>query len=76
MILPLDASRAPPHPSLALLDELISEHGARRTILALLSALARRRARLPRADAHLGPHMARDIGLWADPPSKRHWDLR
>lgn len=56
------------------LDALIARHGSVRVILAMLSALTKRKARKSNG-FHLSDHLRRDIGLHADQP--RHlWERR
>ena len=56
------------------LDALIARHGSARVILAMLSALTKRKARKA-ARYPLSDHLRRDIGLHVEPPLQL-WERR
>lgn len=65
------------HPPSITIESLIARHGAWRILTTVLAALVRRRKKLPDLwEAGISDHLRRDIGLWPEPKSPRHWDVR
>ena len=64
------------HPPTAVIERLLAEHGALRVLGALLRVLVcRDRHRAHNLD-DLSGHVRRDIGLPAEPSSRKYWELR
>jgi uncharacterized protein YjiS (DUF1127 family) len=64
-------------PPLAVLENLIADHGAWRTFRAFVTALARRDRTVARRFSHeLNDHILRDIGLERPVDGRKYWELR
>ena len=58
-----------------VLDALVARHGIARVLMALPSAMMKRRAVALRGD-HMSDHMLRDIGLYRGGGRKDPWEYR
>lgn len=64
-------------PPMAVITELIAEHGTWATVRAVLAAIVRRdRSRVVRSAVHLNDHLRRDIGLEREATPRMYWELR
>lgn len=62
---------------LAVIEDLIADHGVWRTLGAFLAALVRRDRTIARRVAgELNDHLRRDIGLEHLPEPRKYWELR